>query len=118
MFAGAVERRRELLALLRIGRKARDQRLDLGKQRIAAGIECRGIERGIAVQTFEAVARQHCPKRGRDRYPPFGVESQRVVGDETVHDAPIPGKRGRKPPRMGYYGLPWETLGVNGTAPR
>src|SRR5262249_42822583 len=40
--ARAVKRRRKLLALLRIGRKARDQRLDLLEQGIATGVR-RGV---------------------------------------------------------------------------
>ena len=61
--AGAIERQRKLLALIRIRRKARDQRLDLRQQRIAAGIERRPVERRIAIEAVEAVARQHRAER-------------------------------------------------------
>src|SRR5262245_44675105 len=83
--ARAVERRRELLALLRIGRKARDQRLDLLEQRVAAGIERRTVERRVAVEAVEAVAREHCTKGRRNRHTSLGIEAQRVMGHETVH---------------------------------
>src|SRR5262249_38298869 len=56
-FARAVKRRRKLLALLRIGRKARDQRLDLPEQRIAAGVEGGPVERRLAVEARGAGAR-------------------------------------------------------------
>ena len=73
-FARAVKRRRKLLALLRIGRKARDQSLDFPEQRVAAGIERRTVESRIAIEPLESVARENGAERGRDRDPPFGVE--------------------------------------------
>src|SRR5262249_56055696 len=53
--ARAVKRRRKLLALLRIGRKARDQRLDLLEQRIAAGVQRGPVERRIAIEALDTV---------------------------------------------------------------
>src|SRR5262249_19947537 len=137
-FACAVERRGELFALLRIGRKPRDQALDLFEQRIAASIQRRPIECRIAVETFEAVAREHGTKRRRDRDPPLGVETQRVVRHEAVHNVPgsirlaVPARPRRGPDRsarprrarswephvrMGCYGLSWDYLGVKYTVP-
>ncbi len=83
--AGAVERQRELLAAVGIGREAGDQRLDIGKQRIASGIECRPIECRITIEPVEAVAPQHRAKRCRHRYAPFGVQPQHVMGHKAIH---------------------------------
>src|SRR5262249_16083737 len=132
--ARAVKRRRKLLALLRIGRKARDQRLDLLEQRIAAGVERGPVERRIAIEALEAVARE--PRGDRRRDPPraFGIGAKRVGGQEAVHavpgppprvasallrrepQVPAPPLRGRSwtpHRRMGHYGLSWDRLGVN-----
>src|SRR5262249_30613973 len=87
-FACAVECSGELLAFLGVGRKTRDQRLDLLEQCIAPGVERRSIERRIAVKSFEAVAREHRAKRRRNRHPPLGIETQGVMGHEAVHNAP------------------------------
>ena len=86
--ARAVKRRRELLALFGIGWKARDQRLDLPEQRIAARVERGAVERRIAIEALETVAREHRAKRRRDRDPALGVEPQGVVRHEAVHDVP------------------------------
>ncbi len=133
-FAGAVERRRELFALLRIGRKARDQRLDFPEQRVAAGIERGAVERRIAIEALEAIAGEHRAERRWDRYPTLGIEPQCVVGHEAVHDVPgsplpvAPALSECKPNaptssrrvrswapllRMGCYGLSWDHVGVN-----
>src|SRR5262249_60403103 len=53
-FAGAVERRGELLARLRVRRVTADQRLDFPQQRVAAGIERGPVERRIAIEALEA----------------------------------------------------------------
>src|SRR5262249_24715223 len=87
-FARAVERRRKLLAFLRIRRKARDQRLDFLEQRIAASIGPGRVERGMAIEALEAAAREHRAERRRDRHPALRVEAQGVMGHEAVHDAP------------------------------
>src|SRR6516165_1563435 len=87
--AGAEKRGRKLLALLRIGREPRNQGLDLLQQCVAAGIERRTIERGIAVESLETVAREHRTERGWDGHPRLGVEPQGEVGDKPVHDPPV-----------------------------
>jgi hypothetical protein len=45
----AVERDRELIALIRIVRQAREKPVDLARKPFAAAIECRSVERGVAV---------------------------------------------------------------------
>ena len=98
-----------------------DQRLDLGKQRIASGIECRPIERRITIESVEAVARQHCAKECRHGYAPLGVEPQHVMGDEAVHFAlrhaggPLRKALALRP-FLGLNGLSWDNMGVNGPA--
>src|SRR4029077_13650629 len=57
--ACAIEREGKLFALFRIGRIAGNQRLDFGEKRIAAGIERWPVERGMAIKSIEAVARQY-----------------------------------------------------------
>ena len=64
------------------------KRFDLGEQRIAAGIERRPIERGIAIETVEAVACQHRAEGSRHRNAALGVQTEHVVGHEAVHLAP------------------------------
>src|SRR5579864_2390362 len=55
---------------------------------MAAGIERRPVERRIAVQAVEAVARQHRAERRRHRNATFGIETQHVMGHKPVHLAP------------------------------
>src|SRR5262249_37541465 len=87
-FAAPLTRRRELLALLRIRWKASDQRLDFLEQCIAASVERRPVERRIAVEALETVARQDRAEGRRDRDPALGIEAQRIVGHEAVHNVP------------------------------
>src|SRR5262249_20414774 len=64
--ARAIERRRKLLALVRVRRETRNQRLDLLEQRVASGIQGRTIEGGITIEALETIARQHRAERRRD----------------------------------------------------
>ena len=50
----AVERDRQLVALVRIVRQAREKPIDLFRKSLAACIECRSIERGVAVDAASA----------------------------------------------------------------
>src|SRR5262249_55891901 len=89
------------------------------------------VERRIAIEALEAVAREHRAEGRRDGGPPLGIEPQGVVGHEAVHGLPpppvapallrreqrapappLPGGRSGPPPRMGHYGLSWDRLGV------
>src|SRR5687768_10808517 len=74
--ARAVECDRELLPLLRVGRKPFDKSFDLREQRIAAGIDRCLVQGGITVEAFETVARENRAERCRDRYAPLGIEPQ------------------------------------------
>src|SRR5205814_1924555 len=69
------------------------------------------VQRRVAVEAFEPVPGEHCTKLGRNRHSPLGIEAQRVVGHEQVHDAPCdacpsasPG-RATKRPRPEHPGL-------------
>ena len=139
--ARAVERRREPVALLRIGREAQEESLDLRHQRVAAGVERRRVERRMDVEPLEAVAGEHGPERRRDRHAPLGVEAAREIRHEAVHGpralppgTPPPrrtrrhggaGARTRRclrsrgrlaspdPPWTGWLGIAWAYMGVN-----
>ena len=50
----AVERDRELVPLVRIVRQAPEKPVDFVRKSLAAGIECRSIERGVAVDAGAA----------------------------------------------------------------
>ena len=86
--AGAVERQRKLLALVRIGRKTRDQPFDLRQQRIAAGVERRPVGGRIAIKAIETVARQYGTEWRRHRDATLGIETQHIMGHKPVHLAP------------------------------
>ena len=67
----AVERDREFVPLIRIIREAREKPVDFLRKSLAAAIEGRSIERGVAVdaagaRTFVAVALEDGAKRGWD----------------------------------------------------
>ena len=94
-FAGAIERKRELLALIGIRRVVADQRLDLGQQRIAAGVDRRPIQRRMAVQAVEAIAGEHRAERRRYRNAALGVEAKRVVRDKAIHRGAFATRYGR-----------------------
>ena len=133
--ARAVERERESVPLVRIGREALDQRLDLGEQRIAPGVHRRLVQRRIAIESVEAVARQHRAVGGRDRDASLRVEAQGVVRDEPIHSraqSPVPPRRfsaeshpgalegraaqtrPRSPSRqrLGIFGISWDLMVV------
>ena len=123
--ARAVERHRELFPLLRVGRKLIDQSFDLRQQRIAASVDRRMVECGIAVQTVEAVACEYGAIRSRNRDAPLGIEPQRVVRHEAIHTHTTPTRysptrrqhiprTGESPASLGNYGITWDNLGVNG----
>src|SRR5262249_4924206 len=107
--ARTVKRGAELLALLRIRRKTFDQRFDLRHQGVAPRIDRRHIERRITIETVEPVAREDCPVRRRDRSSPLGVEPQRGVRHEAVHQLHAP----TYATFLGEYGLSWDIMGVN-----
>src|SRR6185369_2101379 len=65
--ARAIECRRKLFAFLRVGRETPDQRLDFLQQRVAAGIERRPVQRRVAIETLESVAREYRAERCRNR---------------------------------------------------
>ena len=73
-FAGAVERRRKLLALLRVRRILRYQALDLLEQRIAACVQRWAIEGWVTIKSLETVAAQHRAERGRNGHAALGIE--------------------------------------------
>src|SRR5690349_11105799 len=122
--AGAVERQRKLLALFGIRRVTGNQRLDFCQKRVATGIERRSIERRIAIEPIEAIARQYRSERCRYRNASLGIETEHVVGHELVHLAPR-AIRALCPncamcaatvaaSAMGSNGLSWAIMVVNG----
>src|SRR5262249_1173365 len=143
--ARPVERDCELLPLVRIRRKLLDQLVDLGEQRIAARIDRLTVERRIAVEAVESVAREHRTKRRRDGHTPLGIEPHRVIAHEAVHADTHPtlttktrpsrsrlratarpraailsdcGRRrpaGRRYPALGKFGISWDYMAVNAT---
>src|SRR6516162_4411485 len=127
--ARAVERDQKFFALVRVGRIAPDQALDVREQRIAAGIDRRLVERWIAVEPLEPVAHEHPPEGCRNRHPTLGIEPQRVVRHEAVHPHSTPGYAPVSTPlsptngrsqrwlhRLGLNGITWDNMGVNGRA--
>ena len=102
-----------MLALLGIRRKARDQLLDLRKQRLAPDIDRRPVERRAAEQAIEAILREHRAERRRHRDPALGVEPQEIMGDEPVH---VPLQIARNA-GLGTYGLSWDYMGVKWVRP-
>ena len=68
--------------------------LDFGQKLIAAAVHRFHVDRRIAVEPLEAVARQHLPERRRDGDPSLPVDP---VGDaryEAVHRSPQPAASG------------------------
>jgi hypothetical protein len=67
----AIERDRQLIALVRIVRQAREKPIDLFCKSLAASIESRSFERGVTVDAASssrgvAVAFEYGAERGRD----------------------------------------------------
>src|SRR5205085_6425734 len=122
-------------ALVRIGRIARDQRLDLGEQCVAAGVHRRLVQRWVTIEAIEAVAGEHCAIGCRDRDAPLRIEAQREIGYEAIHAPPkspirqrtwrripgavaLPGTRlmcapVQPCPRLGNSGISWDLMAVN-----
>src|SRR5262249_20674783 len=85
-----VERDREFVALVRIIRQAREKPVDLFCKSLAACIESRSLERGVAVDASRAgmriaVALEHGAKWGRDRDPALGVDLVGECRDKALH---------------------------------
>src|SRR5262249_8916636 len=98
-----------------------DQLFDLRQQRVAAGVDRLLVQRGVAVEAIEAVARQNSAECRRYRDAPLRVEPQRGVGHEAVHlhstptgYTPIPGVTAGCTMLLGFNGLTWAFVGVNG----
>src|SRR5262245_15300354 len=60
--AGAKQRCREMIALLRVGRERLKQAVDLAEKGIAARVERRGVEGRMHVKTIEPISHQHRPE--------------------------------------------------------
>ena len=135
-FARPVQRRRERVPFLRIGRKAPHEIFDLRQQGVSSGVQRRTVEGGITIKTVEAIARQNRPERRRDRDPPFRIETRGVVRNEPIHmDTQLPrapdrsgtqaiggsaasgpsrriaGPRAPATTHLGIYGLTWDYMG-------
>ena len=120
---------RELFVLLRIGREARNQRRRSPPAARCRRIDRRPVERRIAIEPLEPVARQHRPERRRDRYPSLRVEPQRCNGTRngpsrpcspprgcsgTVRTGPIWSHQSPRRHLVGPPGCAWEIMGYHG----
>ncbi len=63
----AVECDREFVSLVRIVRQACEKPVDLFRKSLAACIECRSIDRGVAVDSARCCIRRARERRGRER---------------------------------------------------
>src|SRR3990170_4611536 len=83
--ARAEQSGRELIFLVGIRCEVLDEGVDLVDQALAAGVERRRIEGGIAVDAVEAVFGQDCAERSRDRNAAFGVDLIGECRHKLVH---------------------------------
>src|SRR5258706_12917732 len=82
----AVERNRQLVALVRIVRQACQKPIALLPKSVAASIDGRSIQRGVAVDAAGvAVALEDGAERGRDGHAALGVNLVRECRDKAVH---------------------------------
>ena len=122
--ARSQQRGREGVAVRRIGRHGREQRVDFHEQPVASAIERRRVERRIGVDPVEPVLRQNLPKRRRDRNSTLGVETMGEVGEETVQGArprrakePRPNEQGSNgvgAAARSVDGMLWDNMGPHG----
>ena len=131
-----IERDRQLVALVRIVRQAIEKPVDFLRKALAACIERRSVERGVAVDAARiAVALQNGAEGRRHRDAALGVDLVRECRDKAVHPPfrTLPVTRPTPIPRMHHpidaasvfaiagrgarwvlYGITWDTMGVNG----
>src|SRR5262249_18561092 len=139
----SIERDRQLVSLIRIIRQAIEKPVDLLCKALAACIEGRSIERGVAVDAARiAIALEPGAERGRHRDPTLGIELVGECRDKAVHPSatrkhsafaaipivcrsargsrhgPRTEARGKarlaRQPCAGVYGFTWYIMGVNG----
>src|SRR5262245_22752020 len=114
----AVERDRKLVPLVRIVRQTCEKPIDLLCKALAACIERRSIERGVAVDAPGiAIALEHGSEWGRDRHARLGIDLVGEGGDKAVHPlrSSLAGTlRHLQQPRYGA-GLLWDCMGLHGS---
>src|SRR6185369_1193993 len=117
-----IERDRQLVALVRIIRQAVEKPVDLARKALAACIERRSIERGVAVDAAGgalrvAVALEHGAEGGWDRDPALGVDLVRECRDKAVHPVELDPRLHTDPNFWPLRGLhsskrsPWAFMG-------
>src|SRR5262245_41954405 len=75
----------ELVFLVGIRGEVLDERVDLVDQALAAGVERRRIEGGVAVGAVETVLGEDCAEGSRDRTAAFGVDPIGECRHKLVH---------------------------------
>ena len=107
-----------LVLLVGVRGEVLDERVDLVDQALAAGVERRRIERGVAVDAVEAVLGEDCAEGIRDRNAAFGVDPIGECLHKLVH-LPLthPSRRGNCCQSLGCRPVPEKLGGRSGAVP-
>src|SRR5262245_43581091 len=108
----------ELVLLVGIRGEVLDKRVDLVDQALAAGVERRRIEGGVAVDAVETVLGEDCAEGNGDRNAAFGVDPIGECRHKLVH-LPLthPSRRGNHCQSLGCRPVPEELGGRSGAVP-